>query len=291
MPVLPALLGSAALLGRVLAPAPHVRALAELAGAVRRQRSIVFELARRDLIAEHRGKRLGSVWGLVQPLFVLAVYGVVYTAVFNVRIGGGLTGGRSFTVFLLSGLVPWLAFQLSMAKATSLVTGNSALVKQMVFDMRLVPVASTLASCLPLLLGLGFIAVWTLVADGTVPWTYALIPLVVCCQLAAMAGVSFALAALGVFVRDIRDLVQLASVVLIFLLPVVYLPGAEPSALSTVIRINPWSAMVHCYQDVFALGRIAHPWDWVGFAGGSLLACAAGYRVYRRTQPLFGDLL
>lgn len=291
MPVQPGAIGIATVVVRALAPAAHARALAELGRTVLAHRAIVRELARREIVAEHRGKWLGAAWGLVQPLFVLAVYGVVYTVVFSVRPGATTTHGQSFTIYLLSGLVPWLAFQLSMAKASSLVTSNAALVKQVIFDMRLVPVASAAASCVPLVLGLAFVSAWTLAADGSVPWTYALAPVAVALQLAAMTGISFALAAFGVFVRDMRDVVQLASVVLIFMLPVVYLPGAEPDALATVIRVNPWTAMVHCYQDIFAFGRIAHPWDWVGFAAGSALACSAGYRIYRRTQPLFGDLV
>ena len=84
-----------------------------------------------------------------------------------------------------------------------------------------------------------------------------------------MVGFGFALAAVGVFFRDIRELVQMFVIAAIFLMPIVYLPGSVPGGFDEVIWLNPFTYMVWCYQDVLYFGRIEHPWAWVVFAASA----------------------
>ena len=153
--------------------------------------ALTLELARREVSAEHSAKRLGMFWGLFQPLALLAVYAFVYGVVFRVRIGGTYELPRNYTIYLLSGLVPWFAFQLSMTKATTVITGNANLVKQVVFDLFVLPVATALAACLSLVLGLAFIVVYTSSTIGTLPAIYLLLAASSSSsQFLAMAGVA-----------------------------------------------------------------------------------------------------
>ena len=275
----------------MLNPVAYAQAFAELAQLLTRRRSLTWEMARREIASEHSGKHLGRFWGLFQPLALLAVYAIVYGIVFRAKIGGTFELPRNFTVYLLSGLVPWFAFQLAMAKSAAVIPTNSALVKQVVFDLNVLPVATALAACFPLVLGVGFIGIYTLVDYGTLPVTYVALPLLLVIQFFAMGGVAFALAALGTFVKDVRDVVQLSAIVLIFLMPIVYLPGSVPAAFNPLLWLNPFTYMVYCYQDALYFGRIAHPVSWVAFGVGSLFIFALGYRLFRRVKPYFGNVL
>ncbi len=132
--------------------------------------------------------------------------------------------------------------------------------------MSLLPLAAALAAIVPLVVGLAFLGVYTLATDGGVPWTYVLLPVAVALQLGAMIGFSFALAAVGAFFRDIRELVQMFVIAAIFLMPIVYLPGSVPGAFDELIYVNPFSYMVWRYQDLLYFGRFEHPWAWAVFA-------------------------
>lgn len=276
---------------RILSPRANSHAFTELVALLVNQRSLTWEMAKREMSSEHAGKHLGRLWGLFQPLALLAIYAVVYSIVFQARIGGTYELPRNFTIYLLSGLVPWFGFQLCMTKAASVLPANAAFVKQVVFDLNVLPVSTALFSCLPLVLGLAFIGVFTLVDYSTVPLLYLALPAVIALQFLAMAGVAFALAALGTFVRDVRDLVQVASIVLIFLMPIVYLPTAIPSAFRLVLWLNPFTYMIYVFHDVLYYGRIQHPISWIVFGVGSIFAFALGYRLFRRLRPHFGDVL
>jgi lipopolysaccharide transport system permease protein len=279
------------LLVRLLSLEGYISAYRELGGLLSRQRSLTWEMAKREVSVEHQGKQLGRFWGIFQPLALLAVYALVYGIVFQAKIGGTYELPRNYTIYLLSGLVPWFAFQLSMAKAAGVIPTNAALVKQVVFDLNVLPIATALAACFSFVLGLGFIFIYTFVLYGTLPWTYALVPFLVILQFLAMTGVAFGLGALGAFVRDVRDVVQLSAIVLIFLMPIVYLPGAVPAAFDPLLWLNPFTYMVYCFQDALYYGRIQHPVSWFAFTLGSALVFALGYRLFRRVRPYFGNVL
>jgi lipopolysaccharide transport system permease protein len=278
-------------LARLLSPAAYGQAFLELASLLSRRRAMTWEMAKREISNEHAGKQLGRFWGVFQPLALLAVYAIVYGIVFRAKIGGTYALPRNFTIYLLAGLVPWFAFQLAMARSAAVIPSNAALVKQVVFDLNVLPIATALSACFSLLLGLGFLTVYTAIDYGTLPWTYVLLPLLVVIQFFSMCGVAFALAALGAFVRDVRDIVQLSAIVLIFLMPIVYLPNQVPAAFDPVLWLNPFTYMVYCYQDALYFGRIQHPASWIAFGVGSLLVFALGYRLFRRIRPYFGNVL
>jgi lipopolysaccharide transport system permease protein len=280
--------------GRVrtlIEPAPYFRAFRSLVLLLTRERALAFEMAKRELSAEHTGKALGGFWGWFQPLFLLAVYAFIYGIVFKAKIGGTYELPRNFTVYLLSGPIPWFAFQFAMGRSTSVIVGNANLVKQVVFNLDVLPIASAFAACFSLVLGLLFLGGLTVFEYGTLPLTYLALPVILVSQFLAMAGVAFVLSAIGTFIRDVRDLVQLSAVVLIFLMPIVYLPNQIPSAFNPLLWLNPFTYMVYCYQDALYFGRFAHPYSWVAFPLWSAFIFTAGYRLFRRVRPFFADVL
>jgi lipopolysaccharide transport system permease protein len=106
-----------------------------------------------------------------------------------------------------------------------------------------------------------------------------------------MIGAAFALSAITVLVRDLRDFVALFSAAGIFLMPVVYLPDMVPAMFRPVLYLNPFSHMTWVYQDVLYFGHMEHPIAWIVFPLVSLLVFAMGYRIFRRLKPQFSNVL
>lgn len=274
----------------MLSPMGYVRAIGEFGRILVRRRALTLEMAKREILLEHSGKALGRFWGVFQPLFLLGVYAFVYGVVFHAHISSML-GAHNYTVYILSGLVPWFAFALSMAKTTNSITSNAALVTQVVFDIEILPAASALASCLPLVLGLGFVLAYLVLIVHVVPVILLLLPLLVALQFVAMCGVGFILASLGTFFKDVRDLVQMSSIVLVFVTPILYIPGSTPSLFRPLLQLNPFAWMTYCYQDVIFYGRFQHPNAWIAFSLGTVLIFGVGYRLFRRLRPYFANVL
>ena len=269
----------------------HIAAINEAAHIIFLNRQLAAVLVRREIAEPHAGQLFGWFWAVVHPLFLMAVYAVVFNLIFRARIGGTYALPLDYTVYVLSGLVPWMTFQQSMTKGTQAVTAHASLVKQIVFPLEVLPVRSAISSLVVLVLGTAFLFIYVGIKDQTVLWTYALLPLLALSMTIAMIGSAFALAALTVFVRDVRDFVQLFCIVNIYIIPAVYLPSAVPGPLRLLIYINPFSYMVWCFQDVLYFGRVQHPLAWVVFPSFSVVILALGYRLFRKLKPLFGNVL
>jgi lipopolysaccharide transport system permease protein len=141
------------------------------------------------------------------------------------------------------------------------------------------------------LVGTLCLMIYVLVDHGSLPWTYALLPVLWVLQAIGMAGIVFAISALGVYIRDIKELVQVFSVVGMYLVPIVYQPEMVPPKIQPLLYCNPFSYMVWCYQDTCYFGRCEHPEAWAVFPVGSVLTFLLGYALFRKLQAHFGSVL
>ncbi len=269
----------------------HARAFSELLGLLTRHRRLTVEMARREISERYSGQLFGIFWAVGHPLALMLIYVFIFAFVFRARMGGTAALPLNFTAYLLSGLIPWLAFQESMTKASTVIVANANLVKQVIFPIEVLPVKGVLASLVTQTIFLVLLAVYTLITNHSLLWTYFLIPVVFTLQALAMIGVSYLLSSIGAYVRDVKDFVQVFCSVALFIQPILYQPSSIPAAVRPVLYLNPLSYVVWCWQDVLYFGRLVHPWAWGVLAAGSVFIFVFGYRVFLRLKVMFGNVL
>ena len=269
----------------------HVQAFQEIVSVLTRHRDLTFAMARRELSDRYAGQAFGLMWAVAHPLFQIALYIFIFAFVFRARMGGTADLPRDYTTYLLSGLVAWLGFQEAMMKSCTAISSNASLVKQVVFPLEILPVKGVLAALFPQLVSLLVLIAYVLVVHGSLPVTYALLPLLIVLQLMAMIGVAYVLSVVGVYFRDIKDFVQVFAMAGVYLLPVVYLPEWVPEIFKPLVYLNPFSYLIWCYQDALYFGRIVHPEAWTFTVVASVLTFVIGYRVFRKLKPTLGNLL
>jgi lipopolysaccharide transport system permease protein len=276
---------------RILNPVFVTQAIGESLGLLGRHRDLVLEMARREIRSQYGGQALGSWWVVGHPLFQMLVYIAVFALIFKVRVGGTLEMPRDYITYLLSGLVPWLCAQQALARGPTLMVSQANLVKQVVFPIQVIPAASVLVNLILLGVGLAVLLVYSVVKHGSLPPTVLLLPMLIACLTAGMLGISYAFAAIGVFFRDLKDVVQVMVVAGVYLMPIFYLPEWVPAPLKPLLYLNPFSYMGWCFQDAIYFGRFEHPGSWVAFCVGSFAVYGLGYRLFRRLAPNFGNAL
>jgi lipopolysaccharide transport system permease protein len=274
-----------------LNPKGNFQAFSELLALLTRHRVLTVELARREIGEHYTGQLFGTFWAIGHPLLLMLVYIFVFAYVFKTRIGGTVDMPLDYTAYMLAGLIPWLAFQESMTKAGTVIVANANLVKQVIFPIEVLPVKGVVATLITQTIFLGLLAVYTLITTHALLWTYLLLPVLFIVQALAMIGVSYLLAAVGTYFRDVKDFVQVFCSVAFFLLPILYLPEAVPAAVRGILYVNPLSYMIWCYQDLLYFGRFAHPWAWIVFSALAFSVFIFGYRVFRKLKVMFGNVL
>jgi lipopolysaccharide transport system permease protein len=256
-----------------------------------RYRHLIFALARREVSDRYAGQMFGILWAVGHPLLLMGVYLFVFGFVFQTRIGGTADMPLNYTVYLLAGTVPWLTIAEMLNKAPVAVTANAALVKQVVFPVEVLPIKSVLSAVPTQIVSSAVLLIYILAVYHRAPITFALLPVVLLLQLIWLTGLSLMLSAVGAYIRDLKDIVQLATLISIYLLPVFYLPSMVPPLFRPLLYLNPFTYLVWCYQDACYFGRIQHPWAWVITAVASAATFAAGWSVFRRLKPMFGNVL
>jgi lipopolysaccharide transport system permease protein len=275
----------------LLHPVAHMQALREALIVLYAQRNLIIAMAKRDISNRFAGQMLGTFWVVGHPLFQMAMMVFIFGVVFQQRMGGTFEMPRDYTVYILCGLAAWLSLSPVFSTAAVSITSNANLIKQFTFDARVLPAKDILVSAIVWGVSLGIVMIYTLIVYRGVPWTYCLIPVVAAIHFMTAMGCAWALAALSVFLRDIKDVVVLVNTAMVYMLPVVYLPSWIPKLFLPVVYMNPFSYMIWAYQDVFYFGRIDHPWAWLIASLFALFTFTAGYRLFRRLQPMFGSVL
>jgi len=253
--------------------------------------ALTCELSRREITERYAGQFLGTFWVLFHPIFLIGLYMFIFTCVLKTGAQGVSSAGGEYPVYLLSGLICWMSFQESINKGCLAITANSALVKQVVFPIEVLPLKAITTAILNQIIALSLLFVYLLTIRYPVTFMILTVPMLFVFQGFGMLGISYALSALTVFVKDIRDFVQLFSMAGLYLVPVFYFPQWVPETIRPVLALNPFSHMIWCYQDAIAFGSINHGLSWIFFPSFCIFLYIFGYRTFRVLRPMFGNVL
>lgn len=273
----------------------HLRAFVQLIGTMVGHRELLWQMAKREIRDRYAGQALGVLWAVGHPILLMGLYVFVFTYVFPSRAEQLNEDMASSTVtYILAGLIPWLTFAESMAKGTGTIVNEAGLVKQVVFPIEILPVKSVLATCLSQLVATSILLLYILILERSLPWLVVLLPVLFALQMLMMVGVSYALSSVGVYFRDMREIVQVFLSAGIFLAPILYPPSLIskiPRTFAMLLSLNPFSHLVWCYQDVLYYGRIEHLLSWFVLTVLSPIVLYLGYRIFRKLKNMFGEAL
>lgn len=262
-----------------------------LVSSVRQYRSLLKELIYREVSERYAGTALGLVWALLTPAFTVCIYVFLFSVVFRVRIEISNEMPLDYAAYILAGIVPWLTAQDALSKGPLIFTSNASLVKQVIFPIELLPIKSVVSSLVLMVVGLGILALYTLLRTGSISITWLLVPYIMFFQIVALIGMTFILGSLGVFFKDLKDFMPSVLMMAMYLMPIVYLPQWVPTAFQPIIYANPFSYMVWCYQDAVYFGRIAHPEAWIIFPLFAVFTLWLGLRLFDRLKLNFSTAM
>ncbi len=263
---------------------------AMLASLVKNRR-LIATLTRREIAGRYRGSALGVLWSVLTPVLMLAVYTFVFSKVFKQEVADGPGSAADFALYLFAGLLVFNMFSECVNRAPVLILNNANFVKRVVFPLEVLPVVTLLSACFHMLIS---VVIWLLlyvVAVGLPGPTALLLPLALLPALIVTLGVTWLLAALGVFVRDVAQFVAVLVMVLMFLSPIFYQLEAMPSEFRPVLYLSPLTIAIELVRDVMFWGRLPSALAYLGATALFLLLAWLGFAFFQRTRKGFADVL
>lgn len=281
----------------MIAPAPLPVAARRFPGplapltALWEHRRLVQRLARRDLEARYRGSLLGLFWAVLTPLLMMAVYTFVFSVVFQARWGASTGGKAEFALLLLSGLILFTIFSDCLARAPGLMLENVSYIKKVVFPLEILPLVVLGVALVNAAIGFVILELFALLLFGIPPLTTLLFPLILLPLCLVTLGVTWFLASLGVFLRDIRQMIGVLVTMLMFLSPIFYPVSAIPEDYRPVILLNPLTLLLEYTRDALFWGKAPDPLVWLAYTVGAYAIAWLGFAWFQRTRKAFADVV
>jgi len=256
-------------------------------------RHVTGQLAWREVVGRYRAARLGLLWSILTPLLMLVVYTFVFSVIFRARWNPAVPESKTlFALTLFCGLLVWTVFADVVARAPTLVVLNPNYVKKVIFPLEVLTVAALGGALFNLLVGLGVWAAGLAIFEWRLPpVTFLYLPAVLLPVCLLTLGVSWVLASLGVFIRDIGPAVQVALQLLFFGTPIFYRIEVVPEPYRSIMYLSPLTQAVEAARRVMMLG---YPPEWKGWVLSLVASAAAallGYAFFMKSKRAFADVL
>ena len=272
---------------------PHAAqptSLVALAKSLWRNRQLIVQMTKREVVGRYKGSFMGLAWSFFNPVFMLVVYTFVFSVIFKSRWGGD-DSRTLFAVVLFVGMIVLGLFSEVLNRAPSLILSNVNYVKKVVFPIEILPVIAMGAALFHSLISLGVLLVAFVLFNGYLHWTVIFTPLVLLPLVIVTLGISWMLAALGVFLRDVGQTIGIITTVLMFLSPVFYPVTAVPEKFRPFIMANPLTFIIEQAREVLIWG---HTPNWIGLGVYTMAATVVawtGYALFQKIRKGFADVL
>ncbi|MFH0945701.1 MAG: ABC transporter permease [Planctomycetota bacterium] len=287
----------------------RIASLFNMPGILIRHRELLWSFIWRDLKARYEGSLLGRLWPILNPLIMFLVYYFVFAVIMNMKLEdkGVVIDNKSLMgLYIICGIIPWVAFSDSIMRCTSVVLENGNLVKKIAFPSQLLPVYAVAVNTIYFLIGLGVFLLarllffYDLGVGGVpgLPSCWPMLLLIIPLQAIFTVGLGLFLGAFNIFIRDTSQVMPLILQFWFFTTPIVY-----PDTMITdnlpeyafLMQLNPIYHLMDVYRSCLLYdyhGFGGAPWLPLGiFAGCAVLFFLPGYAFFLKTRGRFADEL
>ena len=207
------------------------------------------------------------------------------------RSSGGSDSKSEFALVLFAGLLVFNLFSDCVNRAPGLVLANTNYVKKVVFPLEILPIVSLGAALFHTAVSLLAWLVFYVVLFGLPPVTILLLPLVLLPLALLTLGVSWFLASLSVYLRDIGQFVGIITTAMLFLSPIFYPLSALPENYHAALQSNPLTLPVEMARNVLFWGTTPQWGSLASYTAVALLVAWTGFAWFQKTRKGFADVI
>lgn len=255
-------------------------------------KDLILALTKREILGRYRGSTFGLAWSFFNPLLMLVIYTFFFSFVLKAKWGGGeVSSPASFAIILFAGLIVHGMFSECIMRAPTLISGNVNFVKKVVFPLEIFPWVALLSALFHMLVSLLVLLGMMIAFSEPIPWTILLLPLVFAPFLLMTMGITWFLAAAGVFAKDVGQIMSFASSILLFLSPIFYPLASLPEHLQDIALLNPLTLIVEQTRQVVLFGHTPNLAGLALYTLASTLIAYGGFWFFQRLRKDFADVL
>jgi lipopolysaccharide transport system permease protein len=252
---------------------------------------LIVQFVKREVAGRYKGSFLGLFWSFITPLLMLSIYTFVFGFVFKSRWRPTSTDHIEFAVVMFVGVLAHTLLSECLTRAPMLVVGNPNYVKKVVFPLQTLPWIAIGTALFHMLVASVILLVAILLWQGHIPWTVIFVPVILLPFVILIAGLVWFLASLGVFMRDLGQVMGIVSSLLMFMAPVFYPLSSVPPRLQSVIMLNPLTFIIDQIRTVAIWGGQVNWAGWLMYSVIAYVVASLGLFWFEKTRMGFAVVL
>lgn len=249
-------------------------------------RDLFYFLVWRDVKTRYAQSILGVGWAIIQPVFSMIVFSIVFGNLANVD-----SDGVPYSIFSYAALLPWTFFSASLSGSSGSLIASSSLLSKVYFPRLIIPIA-------PILSKLVDFAIASLIMAGLMLWFQVtptvwvlFLPVLLIMLVMTAAGAGMWLTALSVQYRDIRYAMNFVVQLLMYAAPVVYPASSVPEQYRLLYGLNPMAGVIEGFRSAL-LNTNPMPWDLIGVGAiSAIILFVSGVFYFRRMERVYADVV
>jgi len=252
-------------------------------------RSILYELAKRDFQRQYTGSYLGFIWIYLQPLLFIAVLYTVFTFGFRTS---HIDNGVPFAVHLIAGMITWFYIAENLNAGANVIKQHNFLLKKVDFKLSLLPIVKLMSSSIPHLFFI-FIAIVVALFNHIYPSLYLFqILYYFFASFSLLLGIGWLTSSTNLFVPDVSKVVSVVVTFGFWLTPIFWDISKIPEKYQWLIQLNPAAYIVQGYRDsiINQIGFWEKPYQTLYFWFITALMLWIGITIFKKLRPHFAEV-
>ena len=238
-------------------------------------------LVNRELTLRYKRSVIGIGWTLLNPVLTSFVLWVVFSFVFASR----LPGTQQYAPYLMAGILLNSFFSQGVNTSAESISSNGPVLTKIHIPPQVFPISTALAGLINLFIGMFQLAIVCFISGQPVAWTFPLVLIVGVCLALLTAGIGLTLSIMYIRFDDMRNIVNVLLMILMYFTPVFYPISILSPKLQTIIQMNPLTSYLDIFRWAFSNNASATLGDWIFMILTSLLSICIGTIVFKKFWP------
>lgn len=245
-------------------------------------RELLKTNVKKEIRGKYKGSFLGVLWSFINPLLMVFVYAIVFSTITKVEMD-------NFVIYLITGVIPWTFFTTVVQQGMVSVRTNSGLIKKVYFPREILPISVAVSGLINFLISCIIILVFVLAFGVGISWHLVFLPLIALIQFLFSLGLTFALSAINIYVKDTEYIINFVMMMLFYGTPIVYSLQQIPEKFHWILYLNPMTSIIDAYRDVFYLHAVPNLNGLLAIILVSVVVLFVGFKIFDKLQKGFAE--
>ena len=254
---------------------------------------VILHLAREELVERHSGSLLGRTWTVISPIIQIMIFILVFSKIMGAKLEGfgAEIDQYSYSIYLVCGILPWMAFSKSLERISNLFDEKRGLISKINLSLKALPCSVLVAETVIFLIGMFFFSLFLLSIGFKPGLTWLLIAPLFVLQMLLAYGAGLLLAILAVYIKDVKETIAIGLQLGFWCTPIVYVLEILPDWAVSAMQLNPMYLLISAYRDSLLYHQVPDLHSILALSFLALLLFTGAFWLLRKTERDLRDIL